>query len=301
MKVSIVIPNYNGQELLKKNLPKVMVSSGNAEIIVVDDYSSDNSLEILKEFPVTVIRNEKNLGFSKTVNRGVKESSGEIVVLLNTDVVPEKDFLEPLIAHFKDEKVFAVGCMDKSIEGAKTVLRGRGLGKWERGFLIHRRGEVDKTSTLWVAGGSGAFRKSIWDRLGGLIDLYSPFYWEDIDISYRAQKSGYKVLFEPKSIVIHEHQKGAIKVKYSPFAIKTISYRNQIIFSWVNISDFSLLSSHLLWLPYQIIKSIIQLDAPYMIGLIKAFLLLPRILLVRNKVQSFFIKTDKLVITEVSE
>jgi len=176
MKISIIIPNYNGEELLKKNLPKVLAASGNAEIVVVDDCSSDNSIEILKEFPVGVIRNEKNLGFSSTVNRGVKEAKGEVIILLNTDVAPQKDFIDFLTPHFNDEKVFAVGCMDKSIEGEKTILRGRGIGTWKKGFLIHSKGEVDKISTLWVGGGSGAFRKSIWEKLGGFCPLYNPSF-----------------------------------------------------------------------------------------------------------------------------
>ena len=221
MSISIIIPNYNGAELLKKNLPKVTDAISNykesIEIIVVDDCSTDSSMEILKKLNgIRIIRNERNLGFSSTVNNGVRNASGEIVVLLNTDVKPEKEFLIPLLNHFNDEKIFAVGCKDKSIENGKTVLRGRGVGMWKKGFLIHSRGEVDKNTTLWVSGGSGAFKKSIWEKLGGFDELYSPFYWEDIDLSYRAIKSGYKILFEPKSVVIHEHQKGAIKRKYSP-------------------------------------------------------------------------------------
>lgn len=298
MKVSIIIPNYNGGELLKKNLPKVIAASINAEIIVVDDSSLDNSIEILKEFSVNVIRNEKNLGFASTVNKGVKEATGEIVVLLNTDVAPERNFIEPLIAHFTDKSVFAVGCMDKSIEGGKVVLRGRGLGKWERGFLVHRRGEVDKTNTLWVSGGSGAFRKSTWEKLGGFNELYNPFYWEDIDISYRAIKSGYKIIFEPKSIVIHEHEKGAIKSKYSEFQIRTIAYRNQIIFVWVNATDSHLLVSHMLWMPYHILKTFIRGDFAFLVGFIKTFVLFPKIVQLRFSMQKTCIKTDMQVMKE---
>lgn len=298
MKVSIIIPNYNGQELLKKNLPKVIAASINAEIIVVDDYSSDNSLEILKEFPVTVIRNEKNLGFSKTVNRGVKESSGEIVVLLNTDVVPQKDFLEPLIAHFKDEKVFAVGCMDKSVEGDKVVLRGRGIGRWQRGFLVHRRGEVNKQDTLWVNGGSGAFRKSIWKKLGGFNTIYSPFYWEDIDLAYRALKSGFAILFESKSIVVHEHEKGSIKKKYSSFQINTFAYRNQILFVWENLTDYSLWCTHLLWLPYHLLKALFRADGAFFLGVFLASLVLPRVILDRVINKQQWVITDEEVVRQ---
>ena len=218
--------------------------------------------------------------------------------MLNTDVSPQEDFLKPLIEHFNDESVFAVGCMDKSIENGKTVLRGRGLGKWEKGFLVHKRGEVDKNNTLWVSGGSGSFRKSIWDKLGGFNELYSPFYWEDIDLSYRARKSGYKILFEPKSMVIHEHAKGAVKKYYSDFKIKTIAYRNQFIFVWENATDYSLQFLHFFWLPYHFVKALLRTDWAFFIGFLKAFALLPKIIKSSLNYQKTFVKKDKEVIEE---
>lgn len=309
MNVSIIIPNYNGEELLRKNLPKVFEaanyyaqkSNSEVEVIIVDDASVDESINFIKlsKLPVKLIENEKNLGFSSTVNIGVKNAEGEIVVLLNTDVVPEKDFLIPLMQHFKDPRVFAVGCMDKSIEGSKTILRGRGIGEWERGFLVHRRGDINKTTTLWVSGGSGAFKKSVWEKLGGFNELYNPFYWEDIDLSYRALKSGYKILFEPKSIVIHQHQEGAIITKYSQFDIKVIAYRNQIIFAWENATNYDLQLFHIMWLPYHLIKAMISLDMAFLLGFFQACILLPKIIWTSLIAQRYFVKSDKQVIQEL--
>lgn len=294
MNLSVIIPNYNGEKLLEKNLPRVFRAVGNVEVIVVDDASTDNSLEKLKVFDkkIKIIRNEKNLGFSSTINRGVKEANGDIILLLNSDVVPEKGFLVPLLSHFEDKNIFAVGCMDKSVEENRIVLRGRGVGKWKRGFLIHSRGEVNKNNTLWVNGGSGAFRKYIWEKLGGFDELYDPFYWEDIDLSYRAIKSGFRVLFEPKSIVIHEHEKGAIKKKFSATDIKTIAYRNQLIFVWKNTTDFNLQLLHLLWLPYHMLKACVGKDLAFFIGLYKAFRLLPKIIESGSKSQKMFVLKD---------
>jgi len=306
MTISIIIPNYNGRDLLKKNLPKIFTELKRSnlektEIIVVDDASTDDSLSILNELAkdqnIKVLPNERNLGFSPTVNKGVRAASGEIIILLNTDIYPQEGFLEPLLSHFKDEKVFAVGCLDKSIEGEKTVLRGRGLGIWKRGFLVHRRGEVDKTDTLWVSGGSSAFRKTIWEGLGGLNELFAPFYWEDIDLSYRALKSGYKVIFEPKSVVIHEHEKGAIKAEYSPLQIKTIVYKNQFIFVWGN-ADSDLILSNILWLPYHFVKTLIRFDWPFFLGFFNALLLIPKVLGFRHGAQKLFVKKDREVIKE---
>ena len=306
MNINIVIPNYNGTKLLEKNLPKVFEAAsfykkGKVEIIIVDDASTDNSLDVIKDKNVVILKNEKNLGFSSTINKGVENAKGEIVVLLNTDVVPKKDFLEPLIEHFNDESVFAVGCMDKSNEDGKVVLRGRGIGRWEKGFLVHRRGEVDKKNTLWVSGGSGAFRKSIWDKLSGFNELYDPFYWEDIDLSYRALKSGYGIIFEPKSIVIHQHEQGSIKREYSPFQIKTIAYRNQFIFVWKNATDLSLHFFHIAWLPYHFMKALWSQDWAFFLGFFKAFILLPKIIQSSLRAQRMFVKSDKEVMAIFSE
>lgn len=306
--VSVIIPNYNGKKLLEENLPKAFEAAkyyqenqgGVIEVIIVDDGSSDGSTKAIEKSikSITGIKsrllvNERNLGFSSTVNRGVKEAKGEILVLLNTDVLPDKDFLVPLIEHFQDANVFAVGCMDKSIENGKVVLRGRGIGSWQRGFLVHARGEIDKTSTLWVSGGSGAFRKSAWQRLGGFNDLYSPFYWEDIDLSYRALKSGYTLLFEPKSVVTHKHEEGAIKKYYTTMQVKTVSFRNQFIFVWENATDFDLQLLHMLWLPYHFLKALMRFDFPFFLGFFQAFLLLPKVIQSSFKAQKLFVKSDK--------
>jgi len=306
MDISVIIPNYNGESLLRKNLGKVYeeinsYKSGKTEIIIVDDGSSDGSLSVLNEFSKThqnfkLVENKKNLGFAPTVNKGVEASNGEIIILLNTDVYPEEGFLGPLLKHFSNEKVFAVGCLDRSIESNGIILRGRGLGEWKRGFLSHRRGEVDKSNTLWVSGGSGAFKKTIWEKLGGFNELYAPFYWEDIDLSYRALKSGYEVLFESKSIVVHEHEKGVIKNIYSDFQIKTITYRNQFIFVWENITDYSLQFSHFVWIPYHFVKALVNSDWAFFLGFFEALILLPKVIKSSFKAQKIFIKTDKQVL-----
>lgn len=313
MNISIIVPNFNGNNLLKENLPKIIRAivfcqkkiKISAEIIIVDDKSTENSIEEIKKYTdqiniknilFKISENEKNLGFASTINRGVKNSNGEIIILLNTDVAPHEDFLPFLIQHFKDEKFFAVGCLDESIENGKTILRGRGIGKWEKGFLRHARGEVNNINTLWVSGGSGAFRKKIWDKLGGFNEIFSPFYWEDIDLSYRAQKSGYDILFEPKSRVVHKHEEGSIKKNYSSSRIKTIAYRNQFIFVWSNITDLNYIFSHVYWLPHHFIKAIVKKDVAFLIGFFSAFILLPKIIKFSLNAKKLFSKKDAEII-----
>lgn len=317
MNLSIIIPNYNGGEIMKKNLPFVYKAAknyrhGKVEIIIPDDPSTDDSEEVIKQFidgiedpnitAKTVSNKNKNFaGFSRNVNRGVGLATGDILILLNTDVSPHKNFLEHLIPHFKDHQVFAVGCMDESIENGKRVLRGRGIGKWSKGFLMHSRGEVDKDNTLWASGGSSAFRKKIWDELGGLDELYNPFYWEDIDISYRALKSGYKVVFEKRSIVTHEHELGSIKQTSNDAKIKKNAYRNQFIFVWLNITDPKLLIDHLIRIPWHLFSALKRGDWPFFYGFFSAFVRIIKILYHRRIYTKFFIKTDREVLSQYAE
>lgn len=311
MKVSIVIPNYNGEKLLEKNIPSVVEaalfynqqSKNEVEVIIVDDASQDASKNILEKLhneyknklPFLYTLKDKNEGFAPTVNQGVKKANGEIVILLNSDVSPQKDFLLPLLSHFSEKSIFAVGAMDKSIEKGKEVLRGRGVGKWERGFLIHQAGKLDKNTTLWVGGGSGAFRKNMWEELEGMDELFAPFYWEDIDISYRALKTGLKIYFEKESIVTHMHEEGAIKSKFSQEVVKKIAYRNQFIFVWKNADD-TMLWFHLAWLPYHLIKATLRFDKSFFSGFFAACKLLPKILQKRNNVQKKYIFSDYAII-----
>lgn len=256
MKISIIIPNYNGVELLKENLPRVIKENPRAEIIVVDDASTDASISFLHHnFPnIKVIAKKENSGFSSAVNLGVSQAWGDLIVLFNTDVYPKKNYLDKSLPYFNDSKTFAVGFSQESEENGRVILRGRGEGEFKRGFLTHRRGEVDRNDTLWVCLGAGIFRRSIWDKLRGLREIYDPFYWEDIDLSFRAQKAGYKIYFENASRVVHQQERGAIRSKYSPQDIKTIAYRNQFLFVWLNYYNPQNLLQHFLWLPYHFLK-----------------------------------------------
>lgn len=273
MKVSVVIPNWNGEKLLRKNLPKVIqavkLSSYQAEIIVVDDGSEDGSVRQIKnkKLRIKLIENKKNRGFIYSCNRGVKETKGEIVVLLNNDVVPEKDFLKYVLPHFQDPKVFAVSFHEPDWSWARIL--------WQKGFIEHQPGNKAKTTHIsaWASGGSAAFRKSIWQKLGGFDLLYHPFYWEDVDLSYRAWKRGYKILWEPKAIVYHKHE-GTIQ-RFSKDYVNLISQRNQLLFTWKNVTSPKMMLEHKFWLGLKLIKNPGYFK-PFLSALAKKPQILPR-------------------------
>lgn len=305
--VEVIIPNYNGTKLIKRNLSAVLASLSeekNAKVTIVDDGSDKIQVEALEEFllrfkkssdiEIKLVKKSKNEGFSSTVNKGAFASVADFLVLLNTDVAPQKNFLKVALKNFdQNPKLFGVGCLDKSIEGSKTILRGRGIGAWKRGFVMHQKGEVTSNDTFWIAGGSSIIKKDLFVEIGGFDEIYNPFYWEDIDLSYRAKKIGYEVIFEKESIVVHRHAEGAIQTHYSPFLVKIISFRNQFIFVWKNIDDTRLLVSHVFWLPYYFLISLLRLDLAFYVGFILAISRFTDIMKKRKKQKAQYKKTDR--------
>ncbi len=252
--VSVVIPNFNGRALFEKHLGNVVKASENkknkiVEIIIVDDKSTDDSVDYLKKnFPmIKLVRHTKNRGFSATVNTGVRTAKSELICLLNTDVSPSTNFLEDSLAHFSDDRVFGVSFNEKGAGFTK--------GKFQNGFIVFDGGNEKKVTseTFWVSGGSGIFSRNIWMKLGGLDEkLLSPFYWEDIDICYRAQKRGFKLLWEPKSVVNHQHE--ATMATLSQSYVATIRERNQLIVVWKNITSQRLFRRHIQGLTSRVLK-----------------------------------------------
>ena len=303
MKLSIIIPNFNGKALLEKNLPKVLqacqsYASEGWEIIIVDDASSDESVDFLeKNYPqVKLIKHKTNRYFAISCNNGVKAAKGEILVLLNNEFDHEKNFLKPLLKNFSDKMVFSVGCQEKSQDKNKTILSGRAGGEFKRGFLVHwRTKDQDKKDTLWTASGSAAYRKSLWLELGGLDPLFKPAYGEDIDLSYRAQKAGFKVLFEPKSKVFHQHETTNIKA-FGEKKIRIYAFKNQFLFVWKNITDKAFLILHLLWLPYHFLLSGFRTKGLFLQGFLLALKQLPEALNSRKKTRKIFRLKDKEII-----
>lgn len=294
MKFSIIIPNYNGEELLRENLPNVLKMYPGVEIIVVDDASTDGSVSILEKYAprIHAIVKKKNEGFSSAVNAGVRAAKNPLVLLLNSDACPTAHFMNTVLPYFEDGRLFAVGFAQECREDGKEIVRGRGLGAFSRGFLIHQYAKPDATSTLWVSGGAGIFRKDIWETLGGMQEIYNPFYWEDIDLSYRAVKAGYRILFEPNARVAHRQSTGSIRKSFSEDRIKTIAYRNQFFFVWLNVTDPDYLLKHLAWLPVHVFKALLSGDWAFLKGLSDAVLQFSGILKRRGENTKYWVKND---------
>jgi len=255
-RASIIIPNWNGKDLLEQCLPSVVEavrSDGEGhEIIVVDNHSTDDSVPFLRaNFPeVKVLELDRNRGFTGGCNAGVAASQNDIIVFLNNDMIVERGFLRPLLNGFDDDGVFAMSSQIHFWDAEKRREEtGQTRGFLKLGFLqvVHDeppppgRGRV--RPVLYAGGGSSAFDKNKFLALGGFDELYQPFYWEDTDISYRAWKRGWRVLYEPRSVVHHKHRGTIGKTYDADFTHKAVN-RNQFLFMWKNFTDPGLLLLH---------------------------------------------------------
>lgn len=257
MKISIIIPNFNGRHLLEKNLPSVFEAIDNpknniSELVIVDNGSTDDSLNFLHskyKNRYKLIKLSKNRGFSTAINVGVRSTHTELVLLLNNDVAPEPNFLEQPQSLFSDPQLFAVS-MHESGHGPSRAFFNKGIIDIGNPKPESKKNEL----TFYVSGAAGLFRKSIWQELGGMDEkLLSPFYWEDIDLSYRALKRGYHTLWSSEGKVVHNHESTSSKLprKY----VARIKERNQLLMLWKNIHSKSYMSKHFNYLIQRVLKS----------------------------------------------
>ena len=256
---SLVIPNWNGRDLLEKFLPSWVESireHPGSEIIVVDNGSEDGSAEwIGANYPeVQVLALPENLGFGGGSNRGFQAAKNDVVVLLNSDMRVSADFLAPLLAGFFDERgrsdeaVFAVSCQIFLSDPAKRREEtGLTEGWWQDGALKVSHRDDPRVNRLFPCfyggGGSCAFDRRKFLELGGFDELLAPFYLEDTDLGYLAWKRGWKVLYQPASVVWHEHR-GTIGKKFDREHIERVLQKNFLLFTWKNIHSWKRLAEH---------------------------------------------------------
>ena len=263
--VSIVIPTYNGKDLLEKFLPSVVKAAkfykGQTEIIIVDDGGTDGSDEFIRRnFPeIQLLRLEKNIGPLLAINKGFKITKNQIIILLDNDILVTDDFIYPLTAHFADKDVFGVAPGLLLPNQKDLEISTRGL-KLRRGFIevpIFKPREIQGQNFVFLLGGGAATmdRNKLFE-LGGFDELFDPFYWEDADLSYRAWKRGWKILYEPKARVYHQSHATIFK-EYNQHYIEKISERNRYILIWKNILDKRLLFCHFLWIPIRLVRCLL--------------------------------------------
>lgn len=312
--ISIIIPTYNGNELLDKYLPSVVRAcenyNGEWKIIVVDDGGEKIPLlPFSKGENIKYIRRQQNGGFSKAMNTGIKQAKGEIVIALNNDVMVTSSFIEPLIKYFDDPLVFSVKPQsvlpDRKNESIKAIKINKGMIE-SINSPVEKWGK-DVLELPYSCAGSAAYDKNKLLELGGFDEIYSPFYWEDFDLGYRAIKRGWKNIYVPESVVFHEHSATISKMN-STFGKdgrgvvnkQVIFIRNREIFYWKNICDFKLNTIALLSFLIRFIKAIILREKDIYKGLMDFLKILPAVMKKRRKEKRASEVKDKEIIKRFS-
>lgn len=224
-KVSVVVPNWNGVERLPACLEALAKQTLKAHIIVVDNGSTDNSRALLYgQYPeVEVIPEPVNLGFAGGVNAGIRrviELGYDYVALLNNDALPEPSWLSNLVsAAAKQASVGIVTAKIKDANGEYLDSTGEMMTIWGLPYPRGRReadtGQYDKDKQVFGgSGGASIYRVEMLEKIG-LFDEDFFAYYEDADLSFRAQLAGWKVLYEPSAVV--KHHIGVTSGKISGF------------------------------------------------------------------------------------
>ena len=210
--VSLIIPIWNGSEYLHACLDSLMAHDYPIfEIIAVDNASVDGSAELIaRHYPqVRLIRNAVNLGFAGGCNAGLKAAQGDILVLLNQDVIVQPGWLRALVKALQKPKIGIVGCKMLYPDG-RTIQHAGGWIEWPLGLAHHYgrgeqdEGQWDESKTVdYVTGAAMAFRRDVLEQIGLLDEEFWPGYFEDTDFCFRAREFGYEIWYIPDSVALH--------------------------------------------------------------------------------------------------
>lgn len=212
--IAVIIPNWNGADILTACLDSLADQTTKCTIIVVDNGSSDNSLKLLKQqYPkVLVLAKDKNYGFAGGVNFGIRyalEQNFQYIALLNNDAVAEADWLEHLLRTIQSNDGLGI-VTSKMLRDDKKHLDDTGdfYSVWGMPFPRGRNqldnGQFDsETEVFGASGGASLYRAEVFEEIG-LFDERFFAYLEDVDISFRARLAGWDIAYEPKARVYHK-------------------------------------------------------------------------------------------------
>ena len=251
-KISIVIPNYNGEKYLDECMDALTCQTMmDFDVIVVDNGSEDESVSVCKRYDnmlsLRIISLDSNYGFARAVNEGIKASDAEYIILLNNDTRVGKHFVEKLYqAIEEDDKIFSVQALmlqynDRTlVDSAGDLFCALGwafsVGKDDK-VSRHRK----KKEIFSACAGAAIYRKAVFEEIGYFDEEFFA-YIEDVDIGYRARLHGYYNVLEPRARVLHVgsassgSRHNAFKVKLAARNSMLVMYKNFAV--WQKIVNF---------------------------------------------------------------
>lgn len=240
--VTVVIPNWNGKKYFRTcldSLKKLEARSWKLEIIVVDNGSTDGSLEFLKKnYPkVQIFTFSENRGFSAAVNLGIKGAQGRYIALLNNDTEVDKNWLQNLVIEAEKSDAKTMSFASKMVNFyQRDLLDSCGDGytwygrAYKRGLKQKDKGQFDKKEFIFGAcAGAALYKKELFEKIGSFDEDFFAFN-EDVDLSFRAQLAGFKCLYVPQAIV--HHIKGGFSDNSTAFFLGVKNTLNVVVKNW---------------------------------------------------------------------
>src|SRR4030042_2218745 len=218
-RLSVIILNFNNKGSIIVCLKSLIRAYSKINIVIVDNASNDGSLKTinsLKYRHLQIIKNKRNLGFAKGVNKGIEfalKQGAESVLLLNPDTLIDKEFLEPLLTNKAD----VIGPIIKFKRKGQWVYDFGGKINFWIGRTSHGEYLTSNVKNLkspdYISGCCLLIRKRVFEKIGLLNERYFLFF-EDADFCLRAKKAGFRIALEPKSMILHKLAEGKAKTRF---------------------------------------------------------------------------------------
>ncbi len=202
MKLTVYIPCYNAARFIEASIQALLDQTCPPdEVLVIDDGSSDNSVELASRFPVRIIRHEKNQGLAAVRNTAFANATHSLVGAIDADVLPDRTWLEYLLAHFVDPHV--AGVSGRLIEAHRSGPADAWRAEQMTQDLGLKRIDIEQPSRRRLGGFGTIFRKEAVLSVGGYNEKYRTNY-EDVDLCGRLLAAGHKLIFEPRAVAFHQ-------------------------------------------------------------------------------------------------
>jgi N-acetylglucosaminyl-diphospho-decaprenol L-rhamnosyltransferase len=247
--VDVVVVAYRSRDHLRGAVEPLVGLDG-VTVIVVDNASPDKGLEVVSDLPVSVVRNESNLGFAKACNIGWRRGAGRYVLFLNPDARIDDASLARLVARAEDPRVGIIAPRTVTSEGRLVWSQRAFVGVrtiWAQLFFLHRlfpdatwadgivrdpAAYERRASPDWVSGASMLLERSLLEQLGGFDERFF-MYCEDMDLCRRVREAGLDVAYEPTALVVHDEGSSAPSWAMTPVLVRSrVSYADKYFAGW---------------------------------------------------------------------
>jgi len=269
--ISVVIPNFNGKELLERNIPSIynaLSSSGitDFEIIISDDASVDESVTFIRtNYPeIILIENKENKGFSGNTNMGIFRASKELVLILNSDIFLTDGYFKHLMKYFEKQDTFGVMGRINAINSDKM----QDCAKYP-GFLLSKivtfqnyySETQSKLYSFFLSGANALVDRKKLIEIGGFNEIFNPYNSEDVNLGLMAWRLGYPCYYEHNAICKHPNSS---TIKKEPNKkVKIISKRNKMYLHFIHLDNFELFYYFIVLIGKTMLRAIV-LDISYL-------------------------------------